>query len=284
MRKKNAKYLIYFIPFAILAIGFIFVPLASVIFTSFGSNGSFVGLGNYKDILTNDYIVQGIKNSLVLSSLSVVFGIVISFIGAYLIYTSNGRFKRFFLNVLNMTSNFQGIQLAFAFMILLGNSGVLVLLGKKFGFLPLAEYDLYTASGLLITFIYFQIPLGTLLLYPAFNAVEKQYEEAAEILGCTGWQFWWRIGIPILLPALWGTAAILFANAMAAYATPYAILGSNYPLLAIQISGMFTGDVVQQVDKGTAMSVILMIFTVVISVLARRITPKYQQGGDHGKA
>lgn len=284
MKHSNKKYAVLYLPFALLALGFIFIPLASIFVNSIFSNGSFVGIQNFVDVLSDQYLVTGIKNSLALSALSVVFGLIISFIAAYLIYSSEGKFKQVFLNILNMTSNFQGVQLAFAFMILMGNSGVLVLLGQKIGFKPLAEYDLYTASGLLATFIYFQIPLGTLLLYPAFDAVEEQYREAAEILGCTGFNFWKKVGVPILMPSLLGTAAILFANAMAAYATPYAILGSNYPLLAIQISGMFTGDVVQQVDKGTALSVILMIFTVLISAIARRMTPVYQREADNGKA
>lgn len=274
--KGKSKYLLYLLPFSLLAVGFIFIPLGSVIINSVFSDGGFVGLKNFKNILSNEYILTGIKNSLTLSALSVVIGMFVSFIAAYLIHSSDGKIKRAMVNIMNMTSNFQGVQLAFAFMILLGNSGVLVLLGQKIGFAPLADYDLYTASGLLATFVYFQIPLGTLLLFPAFDAVKDEYIESAELMGCTGSKFWLKVGIPILQPAILGTSSILFANAMAAYATPYAILGSNYPLLAIQISGMFTGDVVQQVDKGSAMSVLLMSFTLIISFFAKKMTPKYQ--------
>lgn len=270
---RQSKYLIYLFPFAILSVGFIFVPIVSVLVNSMQQNGQFVGLANYIDLLSNAYYRIGLTNSLTLASLSVIIGIVVSFVAAWLIHTSRGRFRTFFVNIVNMTSNFQGIQLAFSFMILLGNAGVMVLIGQKIGFRPLAEYDLYTSAGILATFVYFQIPLGTLLMYPAFAAVREEYRDAAEILGCTGFSFWKNIGIPLLRPALLGTISILFANAMAAYATPYAVLGSNYPLLAIQISTMFTGDLVQQVDKGSALCVLLMLFTVVVSALGRAVAP-----------
>lgn len=270
---KSSKGFLFFLPFGLVALGFIFVPLAGIFMNALAKNGTFVGLQNFQEVLTDGYVIKGIKNSAVLALLSTVAGIVLSFLSAYLIHSSKGRFREYFINLLNITSNFQGVQLAFAFMILLGNSGVLVLLGKRMGWDFLGNYDLYTAFGLLAVFTYFQIPLGTLLLYPSFDAVEDMYVEAAEILGATGFTFWRRVGIPILAPSLWGTASILFANAMAAYATPYAILGANYPLLAIQISGKFTGDIIQQPDTGSAMCVLLLAFTVAGSVIARFMTP-----------
>lgn len=39
-----------------------------------------------------------------------------------------------------------------------------------------------------------------------------------------GVRFWTGVGIPILAPSILRTFSILFANAIAAYATPYALL------------------------------------------------------------
>jgi len=83
--------------------------------------------------------------------------------------------RRVFMSVLNMTSNFAGIPLAFASIILLGGSGVLVLLGKQLGFAPLAEYNMYSFSGLLLIYVYFQVPVATILLIPSFDALHKEW-------------------------------------------------------------------------------------------------------------
>ena len=48
---------------------------------------------------------------------------------------------------------------------------------------------------------------------------------------------------PVLMPSIMGTFSVLFANALAAYATVYAIMMNNISLLPIQIAGCFVGEV-----------------------------------------
>lgn len=69
----------------------------------------------------------------------------------------------------NMTSNFAGVPLAFAYIILLGNNGVFTLLFKQWGWSVFADFDLYSWSGLILVYVYFQVPLALLLLYPSFT-------------------------------------------------------------------------------------------------------------------
>lgn len=278
MKQFKIGRLVYFLPFIIVAVFFIFVPLLLVLIQSFKPVGGSFGLANYQAIFSNAYYMMGIRNSIYVSVVSSVIGLIIAFFCAYSIYVSGGRWKTTFVNIMNMTSNFQGIQLAFAFMILLGNSGTMILLGQKFGIEFLSGYDLYSVSGIMITFIYFQIPLATLLLYPSFDSIKKEYWEAASLLNANRFQFWTRVAIPIVLPSLFGIFSILFSNALAAYATPYALLGNNYPLLPIQISGMFTGDVVQRVDLGSAMSMILILLMGLATVLSNFALKKLRKG------
>ena len=51
-------------------------------------------------------------------------------------------------------------------------------------------------------------------------------------------RFWMKIGIPIMLPGIVGTFSVLFANAMGAYASAYALTGSSYNLVAIRIGAL----------------------------------------------
>ena len=85
------------------------------------------------------------------------------------------------------------------------------------------DFNLYSKTGLIILYTYFQIPLGVLLLYPAFDALRDDWRESASLLGASTWDFWRHIGIPVLTPALLGTFVILLANALGAYATVYAL-------------------------------------------------------------
>ena len=152
--------------------------------------------------------------------------------------------------------------LAFAYMIILGNSGVLIMLGETMGWDALANFDLYTANGLILMYIYFQIPLSTLLLIPAFNGIRKEWQGGQYNTGWTESLFLVKVGIPVLLPSILGTMSVLFANALAAYATAYALLMNNYSLLPVNITGMFTGDMTTRPHLGAALSVVMMLLMV----------------------
>jgi putative spermidine/putrescine transport system permease protein len=91
--------------------------------------------------------------------------------------------------------------------------------------------------------------------------------------------YWLRVGIPVLLPSLLGTLSILFSNAIAAYATAYALLGGNFSLLPIRISEQFAGDVVQHKEFGSALAVMLMLLMVAAAAINAHILKKNTKEG-----
>ena len=278
-QSEKRKHLMLLLPFALLILLFELMPLTNILVNSFleaGTGG--ITFANFATIFTSDYYLMSIKNSLFVSLLSAFIGIAIALLGAYAIHSASDRMKKFFITTLNMTSNFQGIVLAFAFILLLGNSGILTTLAEQWNLTGLNNYDLYTTSGILITFIYFQIPLATLLLYPSFEGIKTEYKEAASLMNATAWQFWSKIGLPLLLPSIFGTFSVLFSNALAAYATPYALLGNNYALLPIRISSMFTGDVVQQGELGSALSIVMLVLMSTMTVISNSLLKKFRKG------
>ena len=66
---------------------------------------------------------------------------------------------------------------------------------------------------------YFQIPLMVLVFLPAIDGLKVQWREASESLGASSWQYWRYVGGPLLAPAFFGAALLLFANALSAFAT-----------------------------------------------------------------
>ena len=166
------------------------------------------------------------------------------------------------------------MPLAFSFIILFGNAGVVTILGQTLGIQALADFPLYTIWGLLLTYIYFQIPLSTLLMIPAFESIRKEWKEAVAITGGTNRTFWMKVGIPVLGPSILGTFSTLFANAIAAYATAYALLMNNFSILPIRIAEQFKGDIVQRPEFGSALSVILMLLMVISIAITQNLTKK----------
>lgn len=281
MKKKTYIYLLALVPFLIVAMLYEIVPLITVIVKSFQSDGGTgFTLENYQSVFSKLLYQKAIINSIKISLTSAVAGIIIAFLGARAAHQHQGKLNHVFMTVLNMVSNFAGIPLAFAYMILLGNAGLVVNIGKELGINALSTYNLYTMNGMSLIYIYFQIPLSTLLLIPAFDGVQKQWKEACTLLGGTPGIFWRKVGIPVLMPSILGTFSVLFANALAAYATIYALMMDNIALLPVQIAGCFTGEVKIRAGLGGALSVVMMAIMVIMILITNGLSRRFQKGGN----
>ena len=281
MKKKTYIYLLALVPFLIVAMLYEIIPLITVIVKSFQPDGGTgFTLENYQSVFSKLLYQKAIINSIKISLTSAVAGIIIAFLGARAAHQHQGKLNHVFMTVLNMVSNFAGIPLAFAYMILLGNAGLVVNIGKELGISALSTYNLYTMNGMSLIYIYFQIPLSTLLLIPAFDGVQKQWKEACTLLGGTPGIFWRKVGIPVLMPSILGTFSVLFANALAAYATIYALMMDNIALLPVQIAGCFTGEVKIRAGLGGALSVVMMAIMVIMILITNGLSRRFQKGGN----
>ncbi|RXT90114.1 ABC transporter permease [Pseudomonas syringae] len=263
--------LLCLLPFAVFFIVFQIAPLLWVAIHSLQSDACW-GWENFTRAFSSKFYRQAIQYSLEISFWSSLFGIIISVLGAYSLRKVDSRLRDFVNSFANMTSNFAGVPLAFAFIILLGFNGALTLILKQTGIID--DFNLYSKTGLIILYTYFQIPLGVLLLYPAFDAVREDWNEPAALLGASSYQFWRYIGLPVLTPALLGTFVILLANALGAYATVYALTTGNFNVLPIRIAAMVAGDITLDPNMASALAMILVglmtLVTVVHQWLLRR--------------
>jgi putative spermidine/putrescine transport system permease protein len=244
------------VPFAVFFIVFQIAPLVWVLINSVQSEDNGWGLDNFVQIFSSRFYMQAIGHSLEISFWSSVFGLLIAVLGSYSLRKVKSPLRNFVNAFANMTSNFAGVPLAFAFIILLGFNGTFTIMLKQAGIIQ--DFNLYSETGLIILYTYFQIPLGVLLLYPAFDALREDWRESASLLGASSWQFWRHIGLPVLTPALIGTFVILLANALGAYATVYALTTGNFNVLPIRIAAMVSGDISLDPNMASALAVILV--------------------------
>lgn len=272
MKYRNRGVFLALLPFVLMVLAFQVVPLLSMLTGSLRkADGTGFTLGNYVHAVQSAYYMQAIKNSLLISVASSIIGIAAGLLCAYCITRFTPAVRDRLLMLSNMTSNFAGVPLAFAYIILLGNNGIFTLLFKQWGWSLFGDFNLYSWSGLILVYVYFQIPLALLLLYPAFYGIREQWKEAAALLGAGSWKFWRTVGLPVLSPAIFGTLGILFANAMGAYATAYALVGGNYNLLAVRIGSLVAGDVVTQPQMGSTLAVLLALSTLLAVYLNQRM-------------
>ena len=248
-------------PFILICLAFEFIPILFLIRGSFidKTTQSFT-LAHYQAMSRTIY-VNSFLNSIKISGLTAIIGVVLGALIGYAIYRwpSEGL-KNALISLSDVTTNFSGAPLAFSFIIILGLNGVITqFLFKYFDYELYPGFSIYSFSGLVLAYVYFQLPLMVLIIIPAFAGIKKEWQESAESLGANTFQFWRHIGIPVLAPSLLAGLTLLFANAYGAYATAYTLVESQLSLVTLQIGYMIGGEVRHDPGVGMAMAVLSLI-------------------------
>jgi ABC-type glycerol-3-phosphate transport system permease component len=75
----------------------------------------------------------------------------------------------------------------------------------------LVQYKLFnTLTGLILVYVVTELPLTIYLLRAFFAQIPTELEEAARIDGCGDWRMFWRVMLPIALPAVATTVILNF--------------------------------------------------------------------------
>jgi len=246
------------LPFLLFSLAFMLLPSVQIFIRSFQGDGGSFTFNNILDIFRRVDLVNAYKNSLTISIVTAMVGGIFGFLLAYAI-TSGAlpqRVRSFLVTFSGVASNFAGVPLAFAFIATIGNTGLVTRLLSDILNTDLARqgWRIYNLTGLSLVYLYFQFPLMVLVMVPAFDGLRREWREATEILGGTGWHYWRYVGLPILTPTFLGSMILLFGNSFGAYATSYAFSGASLTLVPIIIGGQISGDVLFNPGLGNALA------------------------------
>jgi putative spermidine/putrescine transport system permease protein len=257
------------VPFFAYTTVFLLIPTLVVIIAAFVSDGHLT-LGNVR-ALGNAGFLTALKQSIILSALTAIIGAVVGGILAYAVSTArpDGILKRFITSLCGVLAQFGGVALAFAFIASFGAQGMISAWMKKAGVGPSSTLWLYQwDKGVLLVYLYFQIPLMLIVFLPAVEGLRPQWREATETLGGTTWTYWRRVAMPILFPSFVGATLLLFTNAFSAYATAAALVSQAQPLVPLQIAGTFTSEtVLGQANVGKAMALAMVVVVAIVMAI-----------------
>ncbi|MBC7377150.1 MAG: ABC transporter permease [Burkholderiaceae bacterium] len=225
------------------------------------------------ELLADSYYLMALWNTVWISALSTLIALALGLAAAVSLAALPGWRQPATL-LASLGANFAGVPLAVAMTLLFGAQGI-VSDSLSLAGLPL-PFDLYRNSGLLVAYVCFQVPLALLLLMaPVQQLSGESLLDAAATLGAGPGLFWRRVGMPMLLPSLVEVGSLLFANAAAAYATPFALSGTATNVLAVRIAALVSGDIFSQPELSALLA--LLMFAMLVAVigggrwLARRL-------------
>mgnify|MGYP000476655781 CR=1 FL=1 len=193
---KTSKKVILYVILAVLALIWI-VPMLTLLLTAIkGKKDFYSGLSlfsvpaeiawdNFTNAITKGRLLTYMKNDLIVSGLKVPIGIVIEALAAFALTRLNIKHKT-------------GWFVFFLVGMMLPMQTALVPINIIYSKLNL----LNSYFGLFYVYVGFGISYGILILRGFFKGIPKDIDEAAYIDGCTRWQMFWRILLPIAKPAV----------------------------------------------------------------------------------
>jgi putative spermidine/putrescine transport system permease protein len=265
-------------PFFIFAFLFLLYPSSTIAVRSLVDTKTHAFTFRYiLALFQNEYVLRAYWISIQISLITSIGGGIFGFLLAYA--AIRGGLPRFMRTALmtfcGVASNFAGVPLAFAFIALLGPTGMMINWMKAVGYNPYFQgFTLFTFWGLSLVYMYFQFPLMVLIIAPAIDGLRKEWQEASENLGANSFHYWFYVALPILLPSILGTMILLFGNSFGAFATAQALTGGQIRLVSIVIGSQLRGDVLGDPGLGYALClgmVIVMALAITgYTVLQRR--------------
>lgn len=269
------------LPFLAFIGAFELLPLVFLVEGSFTDAQGHFTLEHYATIGASVY-ARSFSNSIMLSGITAVLGASLGMMLGYAVHRlRHPRVRELLVTLCDVTSNFAGAPLAFAFVVVLGSNGVVTLaLRHYFGWQIYPTFSVYSFWGLVLAYTYFQLPLMILLAIPTIAGLKAEWREAALSLGGSPRQYWRYVGLPLLAPAIFSGILLLFANAFGAYATAYTLTGSRFSLVTLQIGFLLTGEVLRNPGAGDAMAILallLMGLTIGLYLFTERRTRRWQR-------
>ena len=101
-------------------------------------------------------------------------------------------------------------------------------------------------AGVILVQTAFQLSANIMILRGFFTAVPKELQDAAYIDGCTNFDFFWRIMLPLVKPSLAAIASLVMIASWNDLLVPLVVLNSDklwtLPLGTMQFQGQYGSD------------------------------------------
>jgi raffinose/stachyose/melibiose transport system permease protein len=253
-RKQFPFHIVVFLaPAIIIYSAFMVYPLINSLRLSFYAVNDqkqelFVGLQNYITLFSDSnfepFFWRAFKNNLIFFAVHMLVQNPIGLLLAALV-ASGGWGRRFYRTVFFMPTVLSVVIIGFVWQLILnplwGVSQTLlkaVSLGFLFKpWLGLPRTALVTVS-LISVWQFVGIPM--ILFYTALIGIPEELIEAAHVDGATGWEAFWRIKFPLILPTLGIVAILTFVGNFNAFDLIYTMKGANAgPEFSTDIFGTF---------------------------------------------
>ena len=242
------------------------LPIAQVVRIGlWDSDTQSLTLDFYKKLLTHKYYVGAITNSMVVGVGGMVGACLLGIPLAYFTtrYEIHGRRVISTLSIMALVSPpFIG---AYSWIVVLGNNGWVTQWMKSVGVqIP----TIYGVHGIILVFSLKFFPFVYLMTASALKNINRSLEEAAHNLGCSPTQRFFKVTLPLVMPAISSAAILCFVLSLADVGTP-SIIGRDYRTLATLAYNQYTSEMGGTPTMAVSISMLMIVISMVAVYLQR---------------
>ncbi|MBD8042624.1 carbohydrate ABC transporter permease [Arthrobacter sp. Sa2BUA2] len=208
---------------------------------------------------------KALLNSLIVAGITTTAALVLGIFAAYAISRLNFRFKSVILGLVIATSMFPGISVVVPLLRLFTDIGWI-----------------NTYQAMIVPNLSFAIPLAVWNLTTFMKALPFDLEEAAMIDGCTKWQAFRKILLPLAAPGVFTTAILTFIHSWNEFIIALSMINNPELQTATVAISKFTGATEFQAPFGEQMAagvIVTIPLVIMVLIFQRRIVEGLTAGG-----
>ena len=244
------------------------VPVCFVIVYSFwlrapsGQDIPAFQFGNYAKFFA-DFFYPSILLSTIRIALETVFiCLVLGYVPAYFFYRTESKFKPFLMLLVMLPFWISFIIRTLSWINILGDSGLINHIFMQMGLIKEPLSMLYNEGAVIMGLLQYLLPFMILNIYVSLDGIDKSLTEAAQSLGCTEWQAFREVTLPLSLPGVSAGCLLVFVLTCGTYLPPMILGGPGNEMIANMIFKRVIGTL--DWPFGSAISTILLGLLAVI--------------------
>ena len=253
----------------------IVVPMCFILVYSFYENLDLAvdrvafQFGNWQELASDSYYHNAIWKTLYMAVVVTVIAAILGYIPAYYIVHTQFKHKWLLLLLLILPFWVSFIIRTLSWIHIMGNQGAINGVLQWLGFVDEPISMMFNEFAVIVGFIHVFLPFMILNVYVSLDGVDKNLEPAARTLGCTPWQAFREVTLPLSLPGLGAGSLLVFVLTAGSYVTPL-ILGGPGDFL---FGNLIYDAVITELNwpMGATLSFALLVILGIVVVLYSRL-------------
>lgn len=266
MKKERIKYLLLF-PIIAYSLLLIILPLIYIFFISFMKSDSYGGIiytfniNNYLEIFNIVYVKVFLK-SFIISSISTLICILISYPFTYFISQKKGYIKNVLITLIMIPFLTNSLIRTYGWIILLRKHGLINEVLLSLGLISTPLNLMYNNFSIIIGMVYTLLPFMILPLYSSMEKINPKVIDAASDLGASKIRTFFEIIIPYTKTGLFNGIIMVFIPCLGYFFISDLLGGGKLMILGNLIKNQFL--TARNWPFGAAISIAMLIVSYIL--------------------